>query len=138
MRKQIASGFSNYVNFSGRAARSEYWYWVDLRLIGEAVAAGIDAAIFNMPRHGPIYDVFALAIFLPSLAVAVRRLHDTDRSGWWMLLLLIAIVGAIIMIVSFCTKGTEGPNRFRPDPFAVMGPGHPAPNSLIASSRANR
>lgn len=123
----MTSGYSNYVNFSGRAIRSEYWYWVLFVFICVAVAAGIDAAIFNMPRGGPIYDIFSLATILPALAVAVRRLHDLDRSGWWMLLLFIPLVGAIIMIVWFCTKGTEGSNSFGPDRFAELGLVSPRP-----------
>jgi uncharacterized membrane protein YhaH (DUF805 family) len=123
----IKSGFSNYVNFSGRAIRSEYWYWVLFGLICEAVAAGIDAAIFNMPSGGPIYDIFALAVILPSLALTWRRLHDLDRSAWWVLLLFIPLIGAIVIIVWFCSKGTPGPNRFGPDRFAELGLVSPRP-----------
>jgi uncharacterized membrane protein YhaH (DUF805 family) len=66
-----------------------------------------------------ISSLFGLAVFLPGLAVAIRRLHDLDRTGWWILLSLIPIVGWIILIIWDCTKGTNGPNRFGPDPLAA-------------------
>ena len=85
----ISAGFSNYVNFSGRACRSEYWYWVLFIVLGAIVAVIIDE-VLGMPLIDPL---FALATLLPSIAVAVRRLHDIDRSGWWLLLGFIPLVG---------------------------------------------
>jgi uncharacterized membrane protein YhaH (DUF805 family) len=76
--------------------------------------------------------LFSLATLLPGLAVAVRRLHDLDSSGWWILLFLIPLVGAIILIVWFCTKGTDGPNRFGPDHLVRDMQNSPDP------ARANR
>ena len=116
----IKSGFSNYVNFSGRAVRSEYWFWTLFTIIGVAIAAGLDIAIFNAPAL--FYFVFTLAIFLPSLAVTIRRLHDLDRSGWWIFLNFVPLIGVIVMIVWFCTRGTSGPNRF--GPASLPQPGH--------------
>jgi len=113
----ISSGFSNYVTFSGRAIRSEYWYWVLFIVLGEIVTMIIDVAL----GIGFITGLFGLATVLPSLAVAIRRLHDIDRSGWWILLALIPLVGAIILIIWHCTKGTPGPNRFGPEARAVGG-----------------
>jgi uncharacterized membrane protein YhaH (DUF805 family) len=114
----IKSGFSHYVTFSGRAARSEYWYWVLFAALGGLVTAMIDAAIFGYHAGvSPLNSIFGLAVFLPGLAVAARRLHDTDRVAWWLLLALTGI-GAIILIVWFCFKGTSGPNRFGADPLA--------------------
>lgn len=109
----ISSGFSNYVGFSGRACRSEYWYWVLFYFIGAIVAEIIDSVL----GITAIYPLFSLAVLLPGLAVAVRRLHDLDRSGWWILLGLIPLVGAVILIIWYCMKGTTGPNRFGPDPL---------------------
>ncbi len=109
----ISSGFSNYVGFSGRASRSEYWYWILFYFIGAIVAEIIDAVL----GITAIYPLFSLAVLLPGIAVAVRRLHDLDRSGWWILLGLIPLVGAIILIIWYCMKGTTGPNRFGPDPL---------------------
>jgi uncharacterized membrane protein YhaH (DUF805 family) len=124
----IQSGFSNYVNFSSRAIRSEYWFWVLFAVIGEAVGSGLDYTIFATST-GLFYSVFALAVFLPSLAVAIRRLHDLDRSGWWILISLIPIVGGIVLIVWFCSPGTPGPNRFGPDP--LNGDGQISPSAAV-------
>ncbi len=112
----IASGFSNYVNFSGRACRSEYWYWVLFVFLCDIAALVIDTAIGVYV----VSSLFHLAVLLPSLALAVRRLHDLDRTGWWLLLALIPLIGEIILLIWFCTKGTEGSNRFGPDRLAEL------------------
>jgi uncharacterized membrane protein YhaH (DUF805 family) len=109
----ISTGFSNYVNFSDRAARSEYWYWILFYFIGAIVTGAIDAAIGMSITTG----LFGLAMLLPNLAVSIRRLHDLDRTGWWILIGLIPIVGWIILLIWYCTKGTDGQNRFGPDPL---------------------
>jgi uncharacterized membrane protein YhaH (DUF805 family) len=111
----IKSGFSNYVTFSGRAVRSEYWFWVLFTVIGATVAMIIDAALlgYDPGTASPIAGIFDLVTLLPSLAVGARRLHDTDRTAWWLLLCLTGI-GAILLIVWFCFRGTTGPNRFGP------------------------
>lgn len=114
----IKLGFSNYVNFTGRACRSEYWYWALFVLIGFIVAEIIDAVI----GVAVFYTLFALAVLLPNIAIGVRRLHDLDRSGWWLLLGLIPLIGAIILLVWFCSKGTDGPNRFGEDRLAGFAP----------------
>jgi len=67
-----------------------------------------------------LLGLFFLASFLPAISVIVRRLHDTDRSGWWYWIGLIPLVGAILLLVWFCTRGTSGPNRFGPDPLSGM------------------
>jgi uncharacterized membrane protein YhaH (DUF805 family) len=115
--QSISSGFSNYVNFSDRAIRSEYWYWVLFLLLALGVAEIIDSAI-GFPLAAPIV---ALVTLLPNIAVQVRRLHDLDRSGWWVLLHLIPIVGGIVLIIWYCTKGTASTNRFGPDRLAAVG-----------------
>jgi uncharacterized membrane protein YhaH (DUF805 family) len=116
----IKSGFSHYVTFSGRASRSEYWFWVLFAVIGGLATAILDAAIFGYHAGvSPFNGIFGLVTFLPGLAVAARRLHDTDRTAWWLLLALTGI-GAIILIVWFCFKGTPGPNRYGPDPLPAQ------------------
>jgi uncharacterized membrane protein YhaH (DUF805 family) len=113
----IKSGFSHYVTFSGRACRSEYWFWVLFAVLGGLITAALDAAIFGYhPGVSPFNGIFGLVIFLPGLAVAARRLHDIDRTAWWLLILLTGI-GAILLIVWYCFKGTPGTNRFGPDPL---------------------
>jgi uncharacterized membrane protein YhaH (DUF805 family) len=108
----ISSGFRNYVNFSGRALRSEFWYWVLFAIIVSVVAKVIDLVLFPSSDISPINSLVGLALFLPGLGVSVRRLHDIDRTGWWILLVLIPLIGAIILIIWYCQKGTPGANRF--------------------------
>ncbi len=112
----IKSGFNKYVGFSDRAARSEYWYWILFYFIALFVASFLDAFL----GIGFLGAIVSLGMFLPSLAVAVRRLHDLDKSGWFVLIGLIPLIGLIILIVWYCTKGTTGPNRFGPDPLGGM------------------
>ncbi|MEO8531048.1 MAG: DUF805 domain-containing protein [Deltaproteobacteria bacterium] len=122
----IKSGYRNYITFSGRSQRSAYWWWVLFQIIvaviigaiegGGTMASG-DGGFSANYTGGPIANIWGMANFLPGLAVSVRRLHDTDRSGWWILLWLIPLVGWIILIVWFATKGTSGTNRFGADPF---------------------
>jgi uncharacterized membrane protein YhaH (DUF805 family) len=119
----IGSGFSNYVNFSGRACRSEYWFWTLFVILAEIVTSIIDWVI----GASVTTSLFGLATLLPSLAVAIRRLHDLDRTGWWFLLAFVPIVGWIILIIWYCTKGTEGSNRFGPDPLVGLGQISPRP-----------
>jgi uncharacterized membrane protein YhaH (DUF805 family) len=114
--ESIASGFRNYVNFSGRAARSEYWYWVLFVLLLSAGTSILDAAMFP-GRIGALNALTSLITFLPGLAVAVRRLHDIGRSGWWILIGLTGI-GVFVLIYWFCVKGPAGPNSYGPDPLA--------------------
>ena len=119
----IAAGFAKYVNFADRASRSEYWYWFLFTVLGEVVTNIIDAVIGVQLTTA----IFGLAVLLPGIAVGVRRLHDLERSGWWLLLGFIPIVGAIVLIVWFCTKGTDGANRFGPDPLRGSGQVSPRP-----------
>ena len=114
----IASGFANYVNFEGRAYRTEYWLWVLFTVIGSLATGIIDAAVFGYSPGGvsPLNGIFDLITLIPSLAVAARRMHDMDRTAWWLLLLLTGI-GGIVLLIWFCFEGTHGPNRFGPDPL---------------------
>lgn len=118
----IRTCLSKYVDFSGRAARSEYWWWVLFVVLGSFVFGFIDGAIFGAAPDGrPISilgGLWSLALLLPSIAVGVRRLHDRDMVGWWLLLAFIPIVGSLILIFFFVQRGTDGTNRFGPDPLA--------------------
>ena len=112
----IKSGFSNYVKFSGRAIRSEFWFWqlfVFLTILAIAVVGGIIAAInpnvgFGIMLVGMLIAV--LGFLVPGLAVTVRRLHDSDKSGWFILLTFIPFlaIGTICLIVFGCLPGTPG------------------------------
>jgi len=125
----IAAGFANYVTFSGRAIRSEYWYWLLFTLLGGLATEILDAAIFSyqVPSASPLNGVFNLLTFLPSLGIAVRRLHDINRTGWWVLIAL-TVIGILLLIYWAAKRGTIGPNRFGPDPLQSIGPvtAHPA------------
>lgn len=114
----VRTCFQKYVTFSGRAIRSEYW-WFSLFLVLASIALGIvDSFFFGWESmFSPLSDLFSLATILPSLAVTSRRLHDIDKSAWWMLLILIPIVGWIVLIYWMCQPGTQGPNQFGSDPF---------------------
>jgi uncharacterized membrane protein YhaH (DUF805 family) len=108
----VKSGFNKYVTFSGRAARSEFWYWTLFTIIVDVVTIILD----GMLGMGLISGLASLALLLPSIAVGVRRLHDLDRTGWWLLIAFTGI-GVILLLVWDCMKGTSGPNRFGPDPL---------------------
>ena len=113
----ISSGFSKYVTFSGRASRSEYWYWTLFAILASIVALVIDLFVFPDMDIRPVNTIVSLALFLPGLAVAIRRLHDLDRTGWWFLIAF-TVIGLILLFVWYCMKGTTGPNRYGPDPLA--------------------
>lgn len=103
----------NYVNFTGRARRAEFWWYFLANLIISIVLNIIDAAIgFGSGYGGVLSAIYGLAVLLPGLAVGIRRLHDTDKSGWWLLLVFIPIVGLIVLIVFWATDGTRGANDY--------------------------
>jgi uncharacterized membrane protein YhaH (DUF805 family) len=117
-RDAIRSGFANYVNFSGRAGLGEFWYWVLFIILVGIVTTILDATwLPDFYPISPLNDLLILATLLPGLAVSVRRLHDTDRSGWWFLLWVIPLIGTIVLIVWWVQQGTPGPNRFGPNPL---------------------
>jgi len=111
----VSTCFSKYATFTGRARRPEYWYWVLFGVLVAIAAAILDGAIFDT-TSSVFTGLSSLALLLPNLAVTVRRLHDIDRSGWWMFILLLPLIGAIVMFVFMCLRGTPGPNRFGQDP----------------------
>lgn len=140
-----------YADFSGRAPRAEYWWWT-LAIIVVAIVISIIESILGLNQmvgpYGPLSLIFMLALLVPGLAVTARRLHDTNRSGWWMLVAVIpyailgfmagsatasgdmsamataglfgivALVGAIVLLVFMVLPGNKGDNRFGPDPYA--------------------
>ncbi len=112
----------NYVGFAGRAPRSEYWYWalfcILLGLVVGFVSGFLAVIVHEKALYGIALAVLNLAILLPSISVIVRRLHDVGRSGWWYFIGLVPLVGPILLLVWFCTRGTTGQNRFGPDPLA--------------------
>ena len=119
----VSTCFSKYATFSGRARRSEYWWFVLFQIIVFAVAAGLDNGFHttfgNGVPYGWIYTVAVLALLLPSIAVTVRRLHDTGRSGWWWFLSLLCGIGAIILFIFCLTDSNSGANQYGPSPKAA-------------------
>jgi uncharacterized membrane protein YhaH (DUF805 family) len=108
-----------YADFSGRSQRKEYWMFV----LGYVLAFIVVGVLYFISHVlGLIVGIpLVLALFIPTLAVQVRRFHDQDKSGWFVLLQFIPYAGGIIMIVFMCIEGTRGPNRFGEDPKGVGG-----------------
>ena len=102
----IITCFSKYAVFSGRASRSEFWYFFLFGTMGSSVTLVIDSMIlgFSIDSYGPINSIFIIITFLPYLSVGARRLHDINRSGWWQLISLTGI-GMILLIVWWSTDG---------------------------------
>lgn len=126
----IKTGLSKYVTWKGRASRSEFWFFflfVMLCMIAASIVDGILGTTIKTVNpmtgleqsagYGYVYMLVALALLLPNISVMVRRLHDTGRSGWWYWIALIPLVGAILLIVWFATKGTTGSNQYGEDPL---------------------
>jgi len=111
----VKACFSRYATFTGRARRPEFWFFTLFCFISSLVLSFIDVTIFGFASDfTPLSSLFSLAILIPSLAVGARRLHDTGRSGWWQLIALIPLVGWILLIVWFASKGEERPNAYGP------------------------
>lgn len=108
----------NYAVFEGRARRKEYWMFVLVNLIVEIILSVI-GSLLHIRQF--LTGLYSLAVFLPSLAVSVRRLHDSGRSGLWVLIGLIPFIGAIVLLVFFCLDSQEGNNRFGPNPKDGLG-----------------
>lgn len=125
----------HYFDFNGRASRRTYWYFVLVEALLMLVALGLSVAIGFLGLA--VYGLLVLALFFPSLGLGVRRLHDTDRSGWWILLgavpsvgriglgvvgSLVGLMAIIVLIVWYATPGTPGSNRYGPDPKVGIEP----------------
>lgn len=108
----IQSGFQNYANFNGRAMRSEYWYWT-LFAFGVGIVASIVDAIIGVPNLTSTLS--SLALLVPGLAVGARRLHDIDRTGWWLLISL-TVIGVILLIYFFVQPSQVAANKYGPAP----------------------
>ncbi len=117
----ITTCFRKYAVFSSRASRSEYWFFALFEVLLMIATGVADAFAIGNPS-GPFSGIASLIILLPALAVTVRRLHDTDRSGWWILIPLVPIIGSIVLIVMLCRRGTEGANRFGMGPVGAAIP----------------
>ncbi|WP_149141487.1 DUF805 domain-containing protein [Gemmobacter caeruleus] len=126
-----------YATFSGRAARSEYWWFALFTFLAVFVLMIPAMMTMDFSTGEPstlsfiffgLLGIFYLAILIPTIAVGVRRLHDRNMSGWWYLgfiaasfIPFVGFLASIAMLVIFCLKGTDGDNRFGPDPLKPMG-----------------
>ncbi len=127
MVQEFINVLKNYANFSGRARRHEFWmFYLANFIIG--LVMGIVALIPIL--GGLVSTVYSLAILIPSLAVAVRRLHDVGKSGWWLLICLIPLVGAILLLVWFCTDSKPEENQWGFSPKYAA----PAAEPVVADS----
>lgn len=111
-----------YTTFKGRARRSEYWYFVLFQSIVLVIATILDNFVgltFEYSFYGWLYLLCGLALLLPALGVGFRRLHDVGHSGWWILISLIPFVGAIVLLVFWCSDSQMGPNKYGESPKYV-------------------
>lgn len=114
----VKTCFSKYATFSGRACRSEYWYFALFMVICELVAGVLDVSFYaETNTSAPFAAIFIIVTFLPGLGVIVRRLHDVDRSGWWYFIAFVPLIGFVVLLIWFCKQGTRGPNRYGHDPL---------------------
>ncbi len=110
-----------YADFSGRARRKEYWFFVLFNIIVSILLAivdvmlGLHAATMGI---GILSGLYSLAVIIPSIAVSVRRLHDINRTGWWVLIAFVPFIGALVLLVMALIAGTRGANDYGPDPKA--------------------
>lgn len=111
-----------YADFNGRARRKEYWLFVLFHIL-ICLVLGVVDGVLGLDNKNSIISLaglYSLAIFIPSIAVAVRRLHDTNRSGWWLLLSLIPCVGGIVLLIFFVEDGQFGENEYGSNPKTDM------------------
>ncbi len=111
-----------YAVFSGRAQRKEYWMFVLFNIlisIALAVVDGMTGTLDEQTGYGLLSGIYSLAVLIPSIAVAVRRLHDTGRSAWWLLIVLLPLVGAIVLLVFMVLDSEPGSNDYGANPKAL-------------------
>ena len=112
-----------YAVFSGRARRKEYWYFFLFNFIVSIVLAVVDSMTGSFDAEagiGLLGLVYALGVLIPGLAVSVRRLHDIGRSGWWLLIILLPLIGAIVLLVFMLLEGKSDTNQYGPNPKAAV------------------
>lgn len=112
-----------YADFSGRAPRAEYWWFYLLSIVIYIIGMVVDGIIgsdLGGTGYGIVTALVGLGLIVPSIAVGIRRLHDTGRSGWWLLIALIPLIGVIVLLVFFVTEGTPGENCYGPNPYGAV------------------
>ena len=110
--------WKNYVTFTGRSRRKAYWTFVLFNFLAIILVNVVDnvLGLAGQDGYGPLTAIYGLAVFLPGLALVIRRLHDTGRSGWWMLISFLPLIGVIVLIVFFVTDSQPGSNPYGPNP----------------------
>lgn len=111
--------FENYVNFNGRARRKEFWYFSLCSFIIAVILGIVDQVVgltFGVAKIGILGLIYNILVLIPNLSVGARRLHDVGKSGWLLLILFVPLLGALWLLVLFCTEGEKGPNQYGADP----------------------
>ncbi len=113
-----------YAVFNGRASRSEFWWFVLFNIIVAFVLGFIDGLLGTTTQsgYGLLSGIYSLAVLLPAIGVAIRRLHDSGKTGWWLLLCFVPIIGAIVLIVFYCLDSEPGPNQYGENPKGQAPP----------------
>ena len=111
----VKTCFKKYADFSGRALRSEFWWFVLFGILGGIITTIIDIMIlgYSIESYGPVNIIFTVVLILPSIAVCARRLHDINKSGWWQLIEL-TIIGILLILVWNITEGEKKKNIYGP------------------------
>lgn len=119
----VSTVFGKYATFSGRARRSEYWWWILFTVLLGIIANVGDTLLKTNTiegaggvKFGWIYVVVAVVLVIPTIAVTFRRLHDTGRSGWWWLLSFVCFIGAVILLIFCLSDSKPGDNEYGPNP----------------------
>ena len=114
----VKLGFQRYIDFSGRSSRAEYWWFTLFIVLVDVIVTAVDTVVLGTDLRdiGLLSTVWQLATLIPSLAIGVRRLHDIDKSGWWILLWFVLVIGWIVLIVWAIKRSDKGPNKYGPSP----------------------
>ncbi len=116
----VRSVLGKYATFTGRAPRSEFWWWTLFVFLLSIATQIVDGFLFGPVAYGgvpPLSLLVSLGVFLPGLTVSVRRLHDLDRTGWWLLIIFVPLVGVLLLLFWFVQRGTVGANSHGEDPL---------------------
>ena len=114
--------WKRYVDFGGRSRRAAYWYFVLFNIIAEIVLTIVDSVVGTIGTSGPgvLGGLYLLAALLPGLGVSVRRLHDTGRSGWWLLISFVPLIGSILLLIWFLSDSQPMDNAYGPNPKGTL------------------
>ena len=114
----VKLGFQRYNDFSGRSSRAEYWWFTLFIVLVDIILIAVDTVVLgtDLGGIGLLSVIWELGTLIPSLAIGARRLHDIDKSGWWLLLWFVLVIGWIVLLVWAIKQSDEGSNKYGPDP----------------------